>query len=248
MPIPAGWDPGLSRPLPPAPAGGAVTPEVDAELRQARRRGQLCIAEHCQVERARWLGNPGEGGSWRSHGRGVDALGVKGIWLATGRKLGVSQQPLLRPLHQQRPIPLVHDHPVLENDPRRPGTGVPVTGGLASLQLGPAARNRFGGREAARASPGRSSRADRRHPPGKRAYGAGWALSARTPQLLHPPTAAVLRTLVPGLSTPSTPGGTGLPCSAARTEPDLATQLGAGAPGCQQMAGRRLPCEHHPHP
>jgi len=129
--------------------GGSITPEVAAELRQARHRGQLRIEEHCQVAHARWRGAPDAGGSWEIHCQNGTALRAERIWLATGQRLGVSQQPLLRQLQQQCPIALVHDQPVLENDLRWPGTSVHVMGGLASLQLGPGARNLFGGREAA---------------------------------------------------------------------------------------------------
>jgi len=129
--------------------GGSITPEVAAELHQARRGGRLRIEEHCQVERARWQVAPGAGGNWEIHCRNGDELQAERIWLATGQRLGVSQQPLLRQLQQQCPIALVHDHPVLASDLRWPGTSVHVMGGLASLQLGPGARNLFGGREAA---------------------------------------------------------------------------------------------------
>jgi hypothetical protein len=44
---------------------------------------------------------------------------------------------------------LVNDWPVLASDLRWPGSAVHVMGGLSALQIGPAARNLFGGREAA---------------------------------------------------------------------------------------------------
>ncbi len=62
---------------------------------------------------------------------------------------GVSQHPLVRQLQQQRPIKLVNDLPVLASDLSWPGNAVHVMGGLSALQIGPAARNLFGGREAA---------------------------------------------------------------------------------------------------
>ena len=71
------------------------------------------------------------------------------LWLATGHRLGVGHHPLLRQLQQQRPQALIEDWPVLSGDLRWPGTQVHVMGGLSVLQLGPAARNLFGGREAA---------------------------------------------------------------------------------------------------
>jgi hypothetical protein len=76
-------------------------------------------------------------------------LEVDRIWLATGHRQGVSQHPLLRQLQEQSPIDLVNDWPVLASDLRWPGSAVHVMGGLSALQIGPAARNLFGGREAA---------------------------------------------------------------------------------------------------
>lgn len=128
--------------------GGSVTPAVAAELHRAQRLGRLRIEEHCQVERARWQGGAG-GGGWTIHCQGGGELQAERIWLATGQRLGVSENPLLHQLQQQCPIPLVHDQPVLASDLSWPGSRVHVMGGLASLQLGPAARNLFGGREAA---------------------------------------------------------------------------------------------------
>ncbi len=55
----------------------------------------------------------------------------------------------MRQLPHQRPIELVDDWPVLKSDLSWPGTQVHVMGGLCALQIGPAARNLFGGRAAA---------------------------------------------------------------------------------------------------
>ena len=124
--------------------GGSITPEAAAELRQAERRGELQLHEHCQVQTARWSAD-----QWDIVCSEGQQLVADRIWLATGHHQGVSQQPLLRQLHQQRPIELVDDWPVLGPDLSWPGTLVHVMGGLCALQIGPAARNLFGGREAA---------------------------------------------------------------------------------------------------
>ena len=71
------------------------------------------------------------------------------LWLATGQHQGLSHHPLLRQLLDQQPIELIDDFPVLTTDLRLPGTNIHVMGSLSALQLGPAARNLFGGREAA---------------------------------------------------------------------------------------------------
>jgi len=124
--------------------GGSVTPEAAAQLRQAERRGELRIQEHSEVRTARWCA-----GGWEVVGMDGQRLAADRIWLATGHRQGVSQQPLLRQLQQQRPIALVDDWPVLEPDLSWPGTAVHVMGALSALRIGPAARNLYGGREAA---------------------------------------------------------------------------------------------------
>lgn len=127
-----------------ARGGGSITPAAAAQLRQAQARGQLQLQEHCQVQAARW-----RCGAWDVLCRDGHHLAADRIWLATGHRQGVSQHPLLRQLQQQRPIPLVEDWPILEADLSWPGTSVHVMGALSALQIGPAARNLFGGREAA---------------------------------------------------------------------------------------------------
>jgi cation diffusion facilitator CzcD-associated flavoprotein CzcO len=124
--------------------GGSITPEADAELRQAQRRGDLQLHEHCEVEAARW-----GSGEWKIVCTDGHQLCADRIWLATGHRQGVSQHPLLRQLQQQRPIDLINDWPVLNPDLSWPGSAVHVMGGLTALQIGPAARNLFGGRQAA---------------------------------------------------------------------------------------------------
>lgn len=123
--------------------GGSITPEAAAELRQAQRQGQLQLHEHCEVQAAQWCS-----AEWDIRCTDGHQLSADRIWLATGHRQGVSQHPLLRQLHQQHPIELVEDWPVLEPDLSWPGSSVHVMGGLSALQIGPAARNLFGGREA----------------------------------------------------------------------------------------------------
>jgi cation diffusion facilitator CzcD-associated flavoprotein CzcO len=124
--------------------GGSITPQAAADLRQAEQRGELQLHEHCEVKAARW-----SSGQWDLVCRGGQHLCADRIWLATGHRQGVSQHPLLQQLVEQHPIELVDDWPVLRPDLRWPGTCVHLMGGLTALQVGPAARNLFGGREAA---------------------------------------------------------------------------------------------------
>ena len=124
--------------------GGSIPPEAAAQLRQAQRGGALRLHEQCEVHSVRWCSN-----QWTVLCTGGQSLEADRIWLATGHRQGVSQHPLLRQLQQQCPIDLVNDWPVLASDLSWPGSAAHVMGGLSALQIGPAARNLFGGREAA---------------------------------------------------------------------------------------------------
>ncbi|QEY33545.1 FAD-dependent oxidoreductase [Synechococcus sp. RSCCF101] len=125
--------------------GGSITPQLAMTLQWERQHGTLQIQEQCEVSDAHWCD-----GHWQVRCRTGSALVADRIWLATGHQLGVSHHPLLRQLRRQTPLELVDDWPVLTSDLRLPGTAVHVMGGLASLRLGPAARNLYGGRAAAR--------------------------------------------------------------------------------------------------
>lgn len=124
--------------------GGSLTPQLAARLRQAMRAGQLQLQQHGEVAAARWLGH-----HWLVRCQGGQHHRVDRLWLATGHRQGVSTHPLLQRLQRQRPIACLDDWPVLPHDLRWPGTRIHVMGGLSALQLGPGARNLFGGREAA---------------------------------------------------------------------------------------------------
>ncbi len=125
--------------------GGSITPHLLHALRQEEIRGRIELLEHAQVHGAKWLH-----GRWtvQLHGSGAE-LSADRLWLATGHHGGVSHHPLAAQLQHQRPIELVDDWPVLKDDLRWPQTSVHLMGGLASLQLGPAARNLYGARVAA---------------------------------------------------------------------------------------------------
>ena len=124
--------------------GGSITPDAAVQLRQAEQNGALKVHEHCEVHKALWCSD-----QWTVFCTNGHQLMVDRIWLATGHRQGVSQHPLLRQIQEQRPIDLVNDWPVLSTDLSWPGSPVHVMGGLSALQIGPAARNLFGGREAA---------------------------------------------------------------------------------------------------
>lgn len=124
--------------------GGSITPELAHALQRERDRGGLELLEHCEVLNARW-----HDGQWRCLCNNARHLQVDRLWLATGHRLGVSHHPLLHQLQTQKPIELIDDWPVLSDSLRWPGTPVHVMGALTALRIGPAARNLFGGREAA---------------------------------------------------------------------------------------------------
>ena len=126
--------------------GGSITPALLHALRQEQRSGRLALMEHCEVQQACWID-----GRWcvQLQGDGGELFADR-LWLATGHHGGVSRHPLAAQLQAQRPIHLVDDWPVLGEDLCWPETSVHLMGALASLQLGPAARNLYGGREAAK--------------------------------------------------------------------------------------------------
>jgi len=126
--------------------GGSITPALVYAMRQEENRGRLRLHEHCQVQQAQWCKD-----HWvvTMQPDGSECHADR-IWLATGHQGGVTHNPLTAQLQAQRPIELIDDWPVLAEDLRWPATTVHLMGALASLQIGPAARNLFGGREAAR--------------------------------------------------------------------------------------------------
>ncbi|NEP42360.1 MAG: FAD-dependent oxidoreductase, partial [Okeania sp. SIO2H7] len=70
------------------------------------------------------------------------------IWLATGTKLDVREQSLLKEVLAAYPVEIVNGLPVLDENLRWPGCELFIMGGLAALQVGPVARNLSGGRMA----------------------------------------------------------------------------------------------------
>ena len=81
--------------------------------------------------------------------RGGTELAADHVWLATGHSFDVRFDPLTVGLLTRVPLEVVDGLPVLDDDLAWAGTAVHVTGGLAGLQVGPAARNLVGARIAA---------------------------------------------------------------------------------------------------
>jgi cation diffusion facilitator CzcD-associated flavoprotein CzcO len=127
--------------------GGSVTPAMLLNLRRLERQGKITFYEQCEVQRAEWKGD-----TWQVHcntGAEHDCfahLPINRIWLATGSQLNVEHWPLLADVRVHYPIEIVNGLPVLDHHLRWPGCNLVVMSGAAALQLGPVARNLFGGR------------------------------------------------------------------------------------------------------
>ena len=127
--------------------GGSLTPAVMTQLRRREREGKLSFYEHCKVQSATWTGE-----HWRvtcTHPQAhhcIAHLPVDRIWLATGTQVDVNQWPLLSVVRSQFPLETIHGLPVLDPHLRWSGCNLFIMGGAAALQVGPVARNLFGGK------------------------------------------------------------------------------------------------------
>lgn len=127
--------------------GGSLTPAMWLHLRRLERQGKISFYEQCEVQRAEWKGD-----AWRVHCKTaadhdcIAHLPLNCLWLATGSQLDVTHWPLLAEVQATYPAEIVNGLPVLDHHLRWPGCNLFVMGGAAALQLGPVARNLFGGR------------------------------------------------------------------------------------------------------
>uniref|UniRef100_A0AAV2LUV3 L-ornithine N(5)-oxygenase n=1 Tax=Knipowitschia caucasica TaxID=637954 RepID=A0AAV2LUV3_KNICA len=126
--------------------GGAVTPEAYAHLQPFIQAGRVQIQTHCEVNEARWC--------YRSQAWSL-ALTTGGqwsgdvIWLATGCKLDVKQDPLLCDVFKEFPIQVLDGLPcVSESLQWTEGCPLYVMGQYSALQIGPHAVNLAGGQAA----------------------------------------------------------------------------------------------------
>ncbi len=132
-----------------ARGGGSVTPEFLAQLRAHEAEGRLEIREEAEVVEARWDGRAGVvavtlRGSGPG-GSGPEEMRVHRVWCCTGFEPRLERLDWLGALAR---VPACHGRPVigptLELHP-----GCFVSGWLAELWVGPAARNISGARYAA---------------------------------------------------------------------------------------------------
>ena len=127
--------------------GGSITPPIMLRLRRLHREGHLTFYEHCQVEDARW-----DGDAWTvccGTNEVHDCFAhqpIHRIWLATGTTLDIQTEPLLTDVLARYPIKTVHGLPLLDRHLRWPGCELFLMGPWTALQVGPVARNLFGGK------------------------------------------------------------------------------------------------------
>ena len=123
--------------------GGSMTPAVMTQLRRYQHQDELSIFEECQVISAEFVSDRWQlkcdDGMMREYHR---------IWLATGTKLDVRKQPILKEILHTHPLEIVNGLPVLDEYLRWSGCELFIMGGLAALQVGPVARNLSGARMA----------------------------------------------------------------------------------------------------
>ncbi|PSB26528.1 FAD/NAD(P)-binding protein [Chlorogloea sp. CCALA 695] len=123
--------------------GGSMTPAMMTQLRRLMRNNQLNIYQQCQIVKAMWQAN-----SWRVYCHDGTEYECDRIWLATGTRLNIMEQPLLAEILDAYPLSVVNGLPVLDEYLRWRGCELFVMGGLAGLQVGPVARNLSGARMA----------------------------------------------------------------------------------------------------
>lgn len=116
--------------------GGSMTPAMMTQLRRARHSHKLTLHPECQINEASWNGQ-----NWKVTCEDGMVQECDRIWLATGTRFDVTQDPLFAELLEAYPIQVVNGLPVLDPCLRWSNSELYVMGGLAALQVGPTARN-----------------------------------------------------------------------------------------------------------
>uniref|UniRef100_A0A3P9MLI4 Zgc:113276 n=1 Tax=Oryzias latipes TaxID=8090 RepID=A0A3P9MLI4_ORYLA len=127
--------------------GGAVTPEAYIQLQPFILSGQVEVKTYCQVLlKARWCYKDQ---AWSLSLSTGDCWTGDRIWLATGCKLDVNQDPLLTEVMKEFPIQVLDGWPcITENLKWTEGCPLYLMGQYAALQIGPHAVNLAGGQAA----------------------------------------------------------------------------------------------------
>ncbi|XP_035992003.1 uncharacterized protein zgc:113276 isoform X2 [Fundulus heteroclitus] len=126
--------------------GGAITPEAYIHLQPFILSGRVELKTFCQVNEASWCYRSQTWGLALSNG---DRWMGDRIWLATGCKLDVKQDPLLSEVMKNFPIQVVDGWPcILESLQWTEGCPLYLMGQYTALQVGPHAVNLAGGQAA----------------------------------------------------------------------------------------------------
>ncbi|KAK5609348.1 hypothetical protein CRENBAI_011327 [Crenichthys baileyi] len=126
--------------------GGAITPEAYIYLQPFIQSGQVQLKTFCQVNEASWCYRSQ---TWNLSLSTGDHWTGDMIWLATGCKLDVKQDPLLAEVMKNFPIQVVDGWPcILETLQWTEGCPLYLMGQYSALQVGPHAVNLAGGQAA----------------------------------------------------------------------------------------------------
>uniref|UniRef100_A0A3P9LE15 Zgc:113276 n=1 Tax=Oryzias latipes TaxID=8090 RepID=A0A3P9LE15_ORYLA len=113
--------------------GGAVTPEAYIQLQPFILSGQVEVKTYCQVNEARWCYKDQ---AWSLSLSTGDCWTGDRIWLATGCKLDVNQDPLLTEVMKEFPIQVLDGWPcITENLKWTEGCPLYLMGQYAALQV-----------------------------------------------------------------------------------------------------------------
>ncbi|XP_069030031.1 uncharacterized protein [Embiotoca jacksoni] len=126
--------------------GGAVTPEAYVHLQPFILSGQVDVKTYCQVSEASWCYKSQAWSlSLSTGGRWTGDM----IWLATGCKLDVKQDPLLSEVMKEFPIQVIDGWPCISESLQwTEGCPLYLMGQYTALQVGPHAVNLAGGQAA----------------------------------------------------------------------------------------------------
>ncbi|XP_074522609.1 uncharacterized protein LOC141787827 [Halichoeres trimaculatus] len=126
--------------------GGAVTPEAYMHLQPFILSGQVDIKTYCQVSEASWCYRSQ---AWSLSLSTGDHWTGDMIWLATGCKLDVQQDPLLTEVMKEFPIQAIDGWPCISESLRwSDNCPLYLMGQYTALQIGPHAVNLAGGQAA----------------------------------------------------------------------------------------------------
>uniref|UniRef100_A0A3Q1G2S4 Zgc:113276 n=1 Tax=Acanthochromis polyacanthus TaxID=80966 RepID=A0A3Q1G2S4_9TELE len=128
--------------------GGAVTPEAYIHLQPFILNGQVDVKTYCQVSEASWCyRNQAWSLSLSTGGHWTGDM----IWLATGCKLDVRQDPLLSEVMKEFPVQVIDGWPCISESLQwTEGCPLYLMGQYTALQVGPHAVNLAGGQAASR--------------------------------------------------------------------------------------------------